>query len=100
MLFTWIDKKSVLSRAKAEESSPELRQRWATQITRSLAELHKHSIIWGDAKAENILIDRNDDAWIIDFGGSYTVGWVDKEKAGTLEGDMQGLSKILEMLKL
>jgi hypothetical protein len=45
------------------------------------------------------LIDKNDDAWIVDFGGSYTLGWVDKEKAGTLEGDMQGLTKIMEILR-
>ncbi|KAI0423526.1 hypothetical protein F5Y09DRAFT_226225 [Xylaria sp. FL1042] len=99
MLFTWIDKKAVLSRGLAAESSAELRQRWATQIDRSLKKLHQQGIIWGDVKPENVLIDTNDDAWIIDFGGSYTPGWVDPEMAGTLEGDLQGLVKITEMLR-
>lgn len=99
MLFAWINKKCVLSQAKAKASPPELRKRWASQIRRSLDRLHENDIIWGDAKAANVLIDQNDDAWIIDFGGSYTVGWVDKDKAGTLEGDRQGLAKILDILQ-
>ncbi|UNI15533.1 hypothetical protein JDV02_002059 [Purpureocillium takamizusanense] len=98
MLFTWIKKKEVLSRSLAEEASAELRRRWADQITYTLKQLHERGIIWGDAKAANVLIDENDDAWIIDFGGSYTVGWVDKDKAGTLEGDMQGLARIMDTL--
>ncbi|KAI0836548.1 hypothetical protein F5Y06DRAFT_273724 [Hypoxylon sp. FL0890] len=99
MLFTWINEKTVLSKGLAAASSAELRQRWITQIDRSLEKLHQQGIIWGDVKAENILIDTNDDAWIIDFGGSYTPGWVDPEIAGTLEGDKQGLAKITEMLR-
>ncbi|CCF44106.1 hypothetical protein CH063_13611 [Colletotrichum higginsianum] len=99
MLFTWIDAKGVLSSARAEQSSPGLRRRWAEQISTSLEELHHKGIIWGDAKAENVLIDEDDNAWIVDFGGGYTVGWVDKEQAGTLAGDAQGLAKILDILK-
>lgn len=100
MLFHWIQKKCTLARweARAERSSPLLRKRWADQISSSLAMLHERGLIWGDAKGDNILIDENDDAWIIDFGGGYTLGWVDKEKAETLEGDKQGLAKILDML--
>ena len=75
-----------------------LRQRWASQIRETLAELHKAGIVWGDAKAENVLIDRENNAWVTDFGGGYTVGWVDAEKAGTVEGDLQGLERILNLL--
>ncbi|KAF5628938.1 serine threonine kinase [Fusarium sp. NRRL 52700] len=98
MLFTWIPNKGVLSKVRAAASPPELRKQWASQIQRSVDLLHSEGIIWGDAKAENVLIDQNDDAWVIDFGGGYTVGWVDKDKTGTLEGDRQGLAKILNML--
>ena len=44
------------------------------QIKGTLETLHHRNIIWGDAKAENILVDLDDNAWIIDFGGSYTPG--------------------------
>ncbi|KAK1762553.1 hypothetical protein QBC33DRAFT_601445 [Phialemonium atrogriseum] len=98
MLFTWIDVRAVLSKGLAESSPAYLRRRWASQIDGSIKTLHQEGIIWGDAKAENVLIDKNDDAWVIDFGGSYTPGWVDLEKAGSLEGDMQGLGKIMDML--
>jgi hypothetical protein len=30
------------------------------------------------------------------FGGGYTLGFVGREKAGTIEGDLQGLEKIVE----
>ncbi|KAK1598926.1 uncharacterized protein LY79DRAFT_586441 [Colletotrichum navitas] len=99
MLFTWIDATGVLGRARAENSSSDIRKRWAAQIRTSLEKLHDRGIIWGDAKADNVLIDRDNNAWVIDFGGSYTPGWIDKEKAGTLEGDAQGLAKILDILR-
>jgi len=95
MLFPWVKKRGVLSRALALSSSTELRQGWSGQISRTISHLHQQGITWGDAKADNVLIDKNGNAWVIDFGGGYTPGWVDKEKSGTLEGDMQGLAKIL-----
>ncbi|KAF3063021.1 hypothetical protein CFAM422_010303 [Trichoderma lentiforme] len=98
MLFTWINTKGVLSKARADQSTVQLKARWATQIKGTLEMLHHRNIIWGDVKAENILIDMNNNAWIIDFGGSYTVGWVEKDKAGTLKGDAQGLARILDIL--
>ncbi|AEO67357.1 uncharacterized protein THITE_2129274 [Thermothielavioides terrestris NRRL 8126] len=75
-----------------------LRQRWARQIQETVAQLHSAGLVWGDAKAENVIIDKNNDAWLIDFGGGYTEGWVDKDKAGTAEGDLQGVAKIVEHL--
>ncbi|PGH12736.1 hypothetical protein AJ79_04097 [Helicocarpus griseus UAMH5409] len=51
-------------------------------------------IDWGDAKAANVLIDVNGDAYLIDFGGGYTVGWVEKEMANSIDGDLQGLENI------
>lgn len=99
MLFPWIDTKGILSKARAAQSPPNVRKRWKGQISTTIEKLHDKGIVWGDAKADNVLIDKDDNAWVVDFGGSYTPGWVDKEKAGTLEGDAQGLAKILDILQ-
>lgn len=97
-LLTFVDYKHRLCKVLADKSSPELRKRWQTQIKESLGHLHQRGLVWGDAKAGNILIDKSDNAWIVDFGGGYTRGWVDKEKAGTVEGDLQALEKIMDLL--
>ncbi|KAH8907867.1 hypothetical protein BR93DRAFT_958406 [Coniochaeta sp. PMI_546] len=99
MLLTWIDAKTVLSSPLAEITPVNIRNRWATQISESLHELHKRGLVWGDVKAENVLIDKEDNAWLTDFGPGYTEGWVDKHKVGTVEGDLQGLAKIMAMLR-
>ncbi|KAG7294462.1 hypothetical protein NEMBOFW57_004535 [Staphylotrichum longicolle] len=75
-----------------------LRERWVSQIREAVQQLHVGGVIWGDATADNVLIDKNNDAWLIDFGGGHTEGWVDKEKADTEEGDLQGVERIAEYL--
>jgi len=60
--------------------------------------LHGLGVVWGDGKAENVLIGINDNAWIVDRGGSWTNGWVHKELAGTIQGDKQALKKIFQFL--
>lgn len=100
MLLTYIDHRHrTLQTAVAPDTPLSLKQKWASQITTSLNALHEAGIVWGDAKAENILVDTEDNAWITDFGGGYTEGWVQKENAGTAEGDMQGLETILSFIK-
>jgi Lipopolysaccharide kinase (Kdo/WaaP) family len=75
-----------------------MRQKWLTQITRSIERLHTCGAVWGDVKPGNVLIDTQDDAYLIDFGGGYTRGWVEKELANTAEGDLQGLQRISKFL--
>ncbi|KAJ6013845.1 hypothetical protein N7540_008436 [Penicillium herquei] len=56
--------------------------------------LHEAGIVWGDAKAANILIDSSsNDAWIIDFGGVFTCGWAGESQTVTIEGDLAALAK-------
>jgi serine/threonine protein kinase len=76
------------------------REKWANQITGTLERIHRIGVIWGDASPANILIDESDNAWLVDFGGSWTAGWVDPELAGTMQGDLQGLAKILGFLDI
>lgn len=43
-------------------------------MSSTVACLHEAGVVWGDAKAENVLIGTDDNAWVIDFGGGYTRG--------------------------
>ncbi|KAF5247365.1 hypothetical protein FANTH_6456 [Fusarium anthophilum] len=79
-------------------ATAEKRQKWACQIRQSIELLHQNGLVWGDGKASNIIIDDKDDAWLVDFGGGYTRGWVDEELAETKQGDEQALEKIIELL--
>ncbi|KIJ39042.1 hypothetical protein M422DRAFT_210551 [Sphaerobolus stellatus SS14] len=98
LLLSYVDG-STLYNSVACDTMISLRQKWGKQIKVTLGHLHEAGIIWGDAKPDNVLIDKqNYDACICDFGGGYTAGWVEKEKAGTVQGDMQGLVKILEYI--
>lgn len=52
----------------------EVRQKWVGQISHTLKHLNRHHIVWGYAKAANVLIDVNGDAYMMDFGGGHTEG--------------------------
>lgn len=88
---------TLLSRLHSKPPSS-LKRRWEHQIGKSLQALHERGIVWGDAKADNVLIDADDNAWIVDFGGGYTLGWVNRDKAGTIEGDCEGMANISRIL--
>jgi serine/threonine protein kinase len=99
LLLTYIDCRAATLACAARANVPvSLRCKWATQVKSTVEHLHAAGIIWGDVKAENVLIDVNKEAWVIDFGGGYTEGCVDKESAGTVAGDLQGLAKIMSFL--
>ncbi|KAL9948233.1 hypothetical protein ACHAQF_000078 [Verticillium nonalfalfae] len=79
-------------------TSTALKQKWKNQVCCTVEALHTAGIIWGDVKADNVLVDENDDAWVTDFVGGYTKGWVKKESAGSLAGDAEGLANILKTI--
>ncbi|KAK5740811.1 hypothetical protein LTR17_004401 [Elasticomyces elasticus] len=80
------------------EVPQKLRDHWAHETPRMKDVLHEHGIVWGDAKADNFMVDENDELWIIDFGGSYTEGWVDPKLNESMEGDDMGVDKIVNAL--
>jgi hypothetical protein len=98
LLYYNIDEESTLTWAVGPETPASLKERWSAQITHNLKTLHGAGVIWEDVRAANVLIDKGNNAWVIDFGGGYTEGWVDREKAGTVEGDLQGLANIMDFI--
>ncbi|KAF2794540.1 hypothetical protein K505DRAFT_417050 [Melanomma pulvis-pyrius CBS 109.77] len=109
-LVTWDDGRSIMGLlveyihgsetlgCAAEDASKAEREKWAQQIRATVKKLHDANITWGDVKPDNILIDADGDAWVIDFGGGCAEGWVDRDLEGTKEGDLQGLSSLENFL--
>ncbi|PYI05056.1 hypothetical protein BO78DRAFT_346636 [Aspergillus sclerotiicarbonarius CBS 121057] len=99
ILLTWVQcGYRTLHCALEPATSFDLRKRWDTQVTNTLDFLHEAGIIWGYVKADNVLIDDEKNAWVVDFGGGYTRGWVEKSRMDTVEGDQEGLAKIKDFL--
>jgi hypothetical protein len=99
MLLTAIDDPTPLTKLMDSDVSPTKRAKWARESERIVDVLHSHNITWGDAKGDNFVVDRNNELWIIDFGGSYTEGWIEPELMETQEGDDVGLEKVVNALK-
>jgi serine/threonine protein kinase len=78
--------------------STERRRKWVAQMRETVEKLHEIGVVWGDGKIDNVVIDEKDDAWLIDFGGGWTEGWVDEKLADTIEGDVQAVKHIAEFL--
>ncbi|KAG9249961.1 uncharacterized protein F5Z01DRAFT_667628 [Emericellopsis atlantica] len=76
------------------------RRKWHCQIRQAVRALHSKGIVWGDGKASNVIVDEHDDAWLVDFGGGWTEGWVSEELADTMEGDEQAIRRIGQFLQL
>ncbi|EEQ85515.1 uncharacterized protein BDCG_08784 [Blastomyces dermatitidis ER-3] len=99
ILITYIKFRCTLaSQDNIQKAAPNLQETWIHQLKEMVNEFHKAGIIWGDVKPGNVLIDMDNNLWIIDFGGSYTPGWVNEELMETVEGDLQGLSKIISFI--
>lgn len=94
LLLTPIPDATPLTKLMDSEVDASKRHKWAKEARRIVKMLHDNGIVWGDAKADNFMVDKDDKLWIIDFGGSYTVGWVDEEIMETEKGDDMGLEKV------
>ncbi|PNS21487.1 hypothetical protein CAC42_1266 [Sphaceloma murrayae] len=98
-LLTPIPDATPLTQYLDSDTAESHRERWAREIERTVKILHEGGIVWGDAKADNFMVDADNRLWIIDFGGSYTEGWVDADKADTMEGDEQGTERIVNAVR-
>ncbi|GCB18218.1 cAMP-dependent protein kinase type 3 [Aspergillus awamori] len=98
ILMDYIEHRDSLGYIDIPSTPLPVRREWISQVQHTIETLHAAEIVWGDAKPDNILVDVDDNLWIIDFGGGYTHGWVDEDKQETIEGDNQALSRIVDFL--
>ncbi|EHA23284.1 hypothetical protein ASPNIDRAFT_37297 [Aspergillus niger ATCC 1015] len=98
ILMDYIEHRDSLGYIDIPSTPLPVRRKWISQVQHTIETIHAAEIVWGDAKPDNILVDVDDNLWIIDFGGGYTHGWVDEDKQETLEGDNQALSRIVDFL--
>jgi hypothetical protein len=107
LLMTLVPASSDLSDLNCSgDSAPRLqattaeRQQWFDEIFAAFDGFHRYGFAYGDVKPANILIDDDRQAWLIDFEGGVTQGWVDEDLLDTVEGDLQGLGRLREFLGL
>lgn len=99
LLLTFIDARETLAAIIAfENPSDTLKLKWMYQVEEMLEAIHHAGVVWGDATADNVLIDKQDNAWIIDFAGFYTSEWNEEIRLETVEGDLQGICEIKRSL--
>ncbi|PMD57427.1 uncharacterized protein K444DRAFT_665775 [Hyaloscypha bicolor E] len=80
-----------------DTTSSSRREKWACQIKQAIRQLHSQGVIWGDATPRNVLIDREDNAWLVDFGRGFNFN---RELMDTKEGDLEGLRVVYMFLKV
>jgi tRNA A-37 threonylcarbamoyl transferase component Bud32 len=100
LLLSYIDCNYVTLACASEPATDlSLKRRWVDQVFHAVTQLHNRGIVWGDAKPENVLIDANNDAWIVDFGGRCTDAFVNGGPSiGTFEGDIRGLAELVNFV--
>ncbi|KAM4058916.1 kinase [Hirsutella rhossiliensis] len=97
-LLEYIKGETLASRM--DSASIETKKRWLSQIESTLKRLHEVDIIWGDVKADNVMVNTDGDAVLIDFGGGYIPEYVTQELQQTAQGDLIGLDHIKAALGL
>ena len=96
MLTDWIENARPLS--EIETVSAKEATKWIGQIKDAISYIHQKGLVWGDAKAANILVSMDGDVILVDFGGGFTDGWVEQRFCNTVKGDLQGLGRIVAFI--
>ncbi|KAK7222976.1 hypothetical protein V2G26_010979 [Clonostachys chloroleuca] len=100
LLYDWIETKDpgTLTWAIEDDVPRSQKNKWTLQIRDTVRKLHSLGVVWGDVKADNVLIGMDKNAVVIDLEGGTTKGWVDRELLGTIEGDQQGLKRLVDFI--
>ncbi|KAF4554233.1 Hypothetical protein D9617_5g071100 [Elsinoe fawcettii] len=98
MLLEWIEPSPYGGQILEEGlwAQRAMHKQWEDQVRATVTWLHAHDIVWGDVNAGNIYIDKDCNAWVIDFGGNYSPDFVDEDKKETVEGDWQGVQRLFQ----
>lgn len=68
--------------------------KWISQIEATVRQLHRVGIVWEDVKPDNVMINADGDAVVVDFGGGYTPEYIKPELQNTAQGDLMGLEQM------
>ncbi len=79
------------------EAAPSLRQKWAAQVRETLSEFQRLGIPWRDIETDDVLINDNGDAVVVDFGINMGER-ASRDNYATREGE-QGLEKLMAALR-
>ncbi|RYP65499.1 hypothetical protein DL769_006300 [Monosporascus sp. CRB-8-3] len=91
-LLEYIEGETLASRMG--EVSMATRMRWVHQVEATVKRLHQVGIVWGDVKPDNVIINAEGDAVVVDFGGGYTPEYIEPELQQTFHGDLIGLNQM------
>ncbi|UNI23929.1 hypothetical protein JDV02_009719 [Purpureocillium takamizusanense] len=100
LLYEWIETKGAgtLASTISADTPLALRKKWVSQISNAVARLHRLGVVWGDVKPDNVLIDIHNNAIVIDLEGGTTRGWVERDVGDSIEGDLQGIEKLVDFI--
>jgi hypothetical protein len=88
-LLEYIDGETLALRMESTDMAT--RTKWMSQIEATVRQLHRVGIVWGDVKPDNVMINADGDAVVVDFGGGYTPEYIKPELQNTAQGDLMGL---------
>ena len=69
------------------------RRKWMAQVRHTVSQLHSRGLAWGFASPKNVLVDEEDNAWIMPIGTLQGGYWSDEALPG-MEQDLSGLRRL------
>lgn len=91
-LRDWVPGASLASYDMADVPVKQ-REAWDHQVAATICQLHDFRAYWGTADAESIIIDGNDEAWLVDFGARVNLG-LRRETADARDGDWEDYEEL------
>jgi len=96
ILLEYIEGDTLAGRMEAVSVATRLK--WLRQVQTTVGRLHELGIVWGDVKPDNIMINAEEDAVVVDFGGGYTPEYIEPELQQTIQGDLVGLDHMAKVM--